>query len=75
MFPGLLLRHGAVSQAWHRLDSAARLEILKGADTISDASSGQDTSWGLLNPESPNMTRERERVKVIILAEIYKYTT
>lgn len=74
-FPSLLSRHDSVSQAWDRLDSAVRLEILTGAAIIFDVSSGQDTSWGLLNPESPNVTRQGERVKVINLAEIYKYTT
>lgn len=61
-FPGLLSRHGSMSQAWDRLDSAVRLEILTGAATIFDVSSGQDTLWGLLNPESPNVTRQGERV-------------
>lgn len=51
-----------MSQAWDRLDSAVRLEILTGAATIFDVSSGQDTLWGLLNPESPNVTRQGERV-------------
>lgn len=69
-FPGLLLRHGSLSQAWDRLDSAIRLEILTGATTAADGLTGQDTSWGLLNPEFPDMTQKRERGKVTICRDL-----